>query len=218
MIGTALAVSQAARRSPWTVVTVLAALAVCCGLSWAWGYSVGRSGVPTAVAAEREKQTTAKAREVEDAQQQYREAVRLGDLASGQLRADLAKRDRRISNLKQEAQRAPHFVSSPVCPEPGVVHLSVGAVRLYDAAIGGADQQLPASACGAAGGASAAGAAGASCEQPSAVTVDRFHLVAQRNAELHGECMARLSGLVEFLEARERAAGVNSAKGGGLSQ
>lgn len=218
MIGTALAVSQAARRSPWTLVTVLAALAVCCGLSWAWGYSVGRSGVPTAVAAEREKQTTAKAREVEDAQQQYREAVRMGDQASGQLRAQLAQRERRITNMEREAKHAPTLVSSPVCPEPGAALLSVGAVRLYDAAIGGADQQLPPGACGAAGDASSGGTAGAGCEQPSAVTVDRFHLVAQRNAELHGECMARLSGLVEFLEARERAAGINSANGGGLSE
>lgn len=142
----------------------------------------------------------------------------MGDQASGQLRAQLAQRERRITNMEREAKHAPTLVSSPVCPEPGAALLSVGAVRLYDAAIGGADQQLPPGACGAAGDASSGGTAGAGCEQPSAVTVDRFHLVAQRNAELHGECMARLSGLVEFLEARERAAGINSANGGGLSE
>lgn len=213
-----MAVSQVARRNPWTVVTVLAALAVGCGLSWAWGYSVGRAGVPTAVAAEREKLTTNKAREIADAQQQYREAVRNGDQAAKQLRADLARRDRHIKSLKQEAEHAPQFVSSSACPEPGLVHLSVGAVRLYDAAIGGADQQLRASACGAAGGASGTGAAGAECEQPSTVTAERFRLVAQRNAELHGECMTRLSSLVEFLEARDREAGVYSAHGGGHSE
>lgn len=209
MIGTALAVSQAARRNPWTVVAVLAALTVCCSLSWAWGYSVGRAGVPAAVAAEREKQTTTKAREVEAAQQQYREAVRFGNQAAGQLRADLTRRDRLINNLTQEAQRAPQFVSTPACPEPGLVHLSVGAVRLYDAAIGGADQQLSGGACRAAGDASATGTAGAGCEQTSAVTINKFRQVVQHNAELHGECMTRLHRLVDFLKARERGAAVN---------
>lgn len=205
MIATALALSQAARRNPWTVVAVVGALVVSCGLSWAWGYSVGSAGVPAAIAAERQAQTTATAKEVEAAQEQYREAVRQGEQAAGQLRTQLAKRDRRITNLEREAKHAPTLISSPACPAPGAALLSVGAVRLYDAAIGGADQQLSASACGAAGGADGTGAAGAGCEQPSKVTAARLYQVAQHNAELHGECMTRLINLVSFLESRAKA-------------
>lgn len=202
MIASALALSQAARRNPWTVVAVVAALAVSCGLSWGWGYSVGRAGVPAAVAAEREHQTTAKAKEVEAAQEQYREALRQGDKAAGQLRADLAQRDRRITTLEREAKHAPKLISSPACPAPGAALLSVGAVRLYDAALGGADQQLPPGSCGAAGDAASPGAAGAGCEHPSSVTVDRFIDSSTRNAKSHGECHIRLQRLVDFIKTR----------------
>lgn len=203
MIATALALSQAARRNPWTVVAVVGALVVSCGLSWAWGYSVGSAGVPAAVAAERQAQTTATAKEVEAAQEQYREAVRQGDQAAGQLRTQLAQRERRITTLEREVKHAPKLISSPACPAPGAALLSVGAVRLYDAAIGGADQQLPASACGAVGDTHGTGAARAGCEQPSAVTVDRFIDSSTRNAKSHGECHIRLQRLVDFINTRQ---------------
>jgi hypothetical protein len=222
VVGTALALSGAARRNPWTVLVVLATIVVLCGLSWAWGNAVGRGGIAKAVAKVQQAHADEVASAVEEAQQEHRERERMGNQAAADLRGQLAERDARIATLKREVAHVPKVVKTAQCPEPGVVRMSVGAVRLYDTALtGGAHQQLPGSACGAAGAASAAadaGACSAASEQPSAVTVDRFTDVATFNAELHGECMTRFKRLASFLEARDRAAGVNSAKGGGLSE
>ena len=150
--------------------------------------------------------------------------MREGEQASKGLRDELRARDAVISTLKRRTAHVPQLVATEACPRPGDVRLSVGAVRLYDAALGGADQQLPGGACGAAGDASGAGAAagpGTACEQPSAVTAGRFQDVAQANAELHGSCMVRLQRLVKFLEGRHRvgaADGVSTAAVGSANE
>lgn len=221
MVGTALALSTVKRKGVWSALEVLAVVVMLCGLSWAWGHSVGVAAVHEAVATVQKDQADQVVREVELAQEQHREAQRQGDQAAADLRHQLAQRDARIATLKREVAHVPKLVPTAQCPEPGAVHLSVAAVRLYDAALtGGADQQLPSGACGAAGAASGA-ADPAACnagQQPSAVTMATFQDVATANAELHGECMTRFKRLASFLEARDRAAGVNSAQGGGLSE
>jgi len=87
-------------------------------------------------------------------------------------------------------------------------------VRLYDASLSGADQQLPGSACGVAGDGARACAAGG--EQPSTVTVGEFVDVAQANALGFGECRLRIQRLIDFLQARQGAepVGLNDAAGG----
>lgn len=221
MVGTTLALSTVARKNLWSALEVLAVIALLCGLSWAWGHAVGIAAVSKAVAQVKQDQADEIVREVQVAQEQHRETQRLGDQAAADLRRQLAERDARIATLKREVAHEPKLVSTAQCPEPGAVHLSVAAVRLYDAALtGGADQQLPGRACGAAGAASGSTdpAACSTGQQPSAVTVATFQDVATANAELHGECMTRFRRLASFLEARDRAAGVNSAEGGGLSE
>ena len=212
MIGLLLAMRTAIGQCKGEGLAGLALLAVAVGAAWMSGYTLANAGkqaaieaaVVNAVAAERISQSKARELALQDAHKEYSKRVQLGEQAAQGLRAELAARDRRISNLQRSVAHVAPLVASEACPRPDDVRLSVGAVRLYDAALGagpgGAGEQLPGGACGAAAGAGAASAAGAGCEQPSAVTVGRLREVAQANAELQGECMTRLQRLVEFLK------------------
>lgn len=223
MIAAGLALASAVHARPGKALLAIGAVAALCGLAWGWGYAVGHSHVATAVAEVREQLADDKVQAAKDAQTEFQARVREGEQASKNLRDELQARDALISTLKRSSAHVPQLVATEACPRPGDVRLSVGAVRLYDAALGGEDQQLPTSACGAAGDASGAGAAaesGAACEQPSAVTAERFQDVAQANAELHGSCMVRLRRLVKFLEGRNQvgaASGVSTAAGGSVN-
>lgn len=207
MIASTVALFGLVRRRPGLALTAIAGVAALCGLSWCWGYGLGRAGIPAAVQAERRLQADARLAEAQQAHNDYRERVRIGEAAATGLRAELAARDHRISTLQRSVAHVPQLVASAACPAPGDVRLSVGAVRLYDAALtGGADRQLPDGACRAAAAGAGSGAAGAECEQPSGVTVDLFQDVARENARRQGECQVRMRRLVEFLEARQLGA------------
>jgi hypothetical protein len=186
-----------------------------CGVAWCWGYSVGHAGVAAreevAIATERSSVAMDNTQLVRQAHDDYVERQRAGEAVAMDLRRQLAERDARITNLQRRLAHVPSIVPTEACPRPDDLRLSVGAVRLYDSALsasapGGAGDELPGGTCGAAADAGAAGVAAASggCEQPSALTVGQFRDVAQRNAALHGECMARLQRLVEFVWRAER--------------
>jgi hypothetical protein len=217
VIGAINALWQAARTTGASgpavgLVAVLSAAVL--GLTWLWGYSVGHTGVAareeTAIATERASVAMDNTQLVRQAHDDYVERQRAGEAVATDLRHQLAEREQRITTLQRRLAHVPSIVPTEACPRPDDVRLSVGAVRLYDAALsasapGGASEQLPGGACGAAGDAGAAGAAGAAaegCEQPSAVTVGQFQDVAQVNAALHGECITRLQRLVDFLNGR----------------
>jgi hypothetical protein len=207
VIASALAIGSMVRAKPGLTLIAIGAVAAMCGLSWCWGYGVAHAGVGTAVAAEHERVAAEKLTEVTQAHELYRERVRMGDAAAADLRTQLTERERRLADLTRRTAHAPQLIATQACPQPGDVRLSVGAVRLYDAALGGADQQLPSGACGAAGDGAGAGLAGpdAGCEQPSAITAERFQGVAQANANGFGECRVRMRRLVDFLRARQGA-------------
>jgi hypothetical protein len=180
------------------------------GLAWCWGYSVGHANVAVreslAIATDRASTAMDQTQAVAQAHDDFVERQRAGEAVAMDLRSQLATRDRRINQLQRSLSHVPAIVPTEACPRPDDVRLSVGAVRLYDAALaasgpGGAGDELPGGACGAVGDASGSGAAaaGGGCEQPSTVTLGQFQDVAQQNAALLGECMARLSRLVEFV-------------------
>jgi len=201
VIASLLAIWSVARQRAGAAVLVLCMGAALAGLGWCWGYGIGRAGIAPAVAAERAHQAQQQLQAVQQAQSDFRERVRMGEQAEQGLRAELRVRDQRITALQRSTAHAPQVIATATCGQPGDVRLSVGAVRLYDASLSGADQQLPGSACGVAGDGSGPGVAGA-CAQASAVTVDEFVSAAASNAALHGECQARMRRLVEFLRSR----------------
>jgi hypothetical protein len=221
VIATGLALAGLVRKRPALSLLALGAVAALCGMAWCWGYGVGQAGIGKAVATERQAQAEQRVQAVERAHEDYRERVRMGEQAAMALRDQLAARDRRLADFDRRMAHGPQLLATEACPRPGDVRLPVGAVRLYDAALGRDDQQLPAGACGAAEAGPGAGVPGArssgssdDCQQPSAVTVDRLQATAVANAGGFGECWARLNKLVDFLRARQGAArGLTDAAG-----
>lgn len=212
MIGTALALRAVVRARPGLAITAIGAVAAMCALSWCWGLAVGQAGIPAAKAAVERQCGIQQKRAIDEAARRRDEDRRAGDLAAGDLRQTLALRDQRIKELLRRPVYAPAIVATQACPDPGVVHLSSSAVRLYDTALGGFDQQLRDGARGAAADSSGSCLAGSECEQ-SEVTVSQFLDVAQLNAERHGKCQAVLSSLVKFIRSRQ-AASFQTAPGG----
>lgn len=186
---------------------VMTLMALLCGACWAWGFAVAHVATAKAVATEQQACAADQLKAVEKAQQRFDADMKAGADQARALQADLAARDRLINDLKRSLKHAPAVVSTAACAAPGDLHLSAGAVRLYDAAFGSVDFSLPAGARGTAADATGPCAAdGSGCEQPSAVTVDQYTATAQANAQSYGICMARMQSLVDFIRKRQGAA------------
>jgi hypothetical protein len=198
VIGAVLSLVGLVRKAPGQSALVAMAAAAALGLTYLWGLSNGKATVITSVA-------SAQLAQAQQANEKLQERVREGERASMSLRDELAQRADQIQTLKWSLKHVPKLVATQACPAPGAVRLSVGAVRLYDAALGGDRRELPGRASGVAAPAAPATAAAAG-EQPSAVTVDQFQDVAQLNAERFGECWVRFGRLVEHLNARGASA------------
>lgn len=206
MIGTVLALREALRIKPGPALLGVLGVMALCGLAWCWGLTVGRSDLAQAKASVQRQCEKDKQAGIDLAQRQRDQDRQAGDDAARGLRETLAQRDARIKDLLRRAPSAPAVIATPSCPAPGQLHLSASAVRLYDTALGGLDQQLLASSAGAAADATGACAAGSGCEQASKVSIDQFISVSNLNAERHGQCQERLRALVGFIRSRQQNA------------
>lgn len=203
MIGTALALRETVRSRPGLALMAIGAIAA---LSWCWGVAVGRSGIHEAKAAVQRQCDARQEQALAEASRRREEDRHAGDRAAGELRQTLTLRDQRIKELLRRSANAPAIVATPACPAPGDVHLSVSAVRLYDTALGGFDQQLLTSSARTAGAGDATGLPGSEAGRPedaSQVDVTGFIQVAQANASSFGECRVRMARLVDFIRSRE---------------
>lgn len=203
MIASGLALFNQVRKAPGVALAALGAIAAMCALSWCWGLAVGQARTEGLVS---KRQLT----DVQKALTDYQERVREGERAAAGLRDELAARDEQVKSLKWSLRNVPKLVATEACPRPGDVRLSVGAVRLYDSALGGDSEQLPRGACGAAAGDPAASdavgqPACAADSTASDITLSQFQDVSQTNAERFGTCWTSLQRLREFLKARQNA-------------
>jgi hypothetical protein len=198
----------AARKNLALCLVALAALTVMCGLAWCWGLAVGQQRVEQA----NEHSENVK---LVQAHEDYRKAVSDGETVAMSLRDELEARDATIASLKRSLKNVPNFVATAACPSPGDVELSGGALLMWNTALASGDQQLPASACGAAAGHPGASAAGGPdegnasgvepdpCKSGSGVSLTDWQANAQTNAEGFGACYARLKKLTSYLRQRQ---------------
>lgn len=122
---------------------------------------------------------------------------------NGQVRALLAARDLLV-NERDELQRrlahVPQTVPTSRCPEPGAVHLTLGAVRLWNADLG--YPGLPAGACGADGTAAGVEAPDGVCSADSGIGIFEARDNVRSNFRACTAIRAQCQALIDNLNRR----------------
>lgn len=174
----------------------------------------------------------AESRQVATAQQQYQSELKRGQQAAAHYLNDLSERETRYAELETKhaalLARMPLVVPAPaapgaptvgVGPQPGGdpaaaghagppgapavrLELSLGAVRLWNSALAGAD--VPAGACG------ADAAAGEACAAGSGLTLENAWVNHAVNARSCDRDRLRLDRLIDYLEQRSASTATTS--------